>query len=268
MQRPQISHDRGGARSTPENRALEQIARDLSSDLRDIFHAPPPSRLPGPLELAIGRLSPRQGQIVALHYYGDLSVREIAGRLDISEGTVKRTLHDARGELRRTVGQDRQRQRPRRQTMKEWHMAGSHPSQYEHALAHETTYEGKPVAELRSVVPRTDGFGTLMQTFSAEQFLEQRVRFSGALKCENVENRVGLWMRVDGPAGRMLAFDNMPVARLARRPTGSTTRWYSTFQMRRWRSPSASCSSAKAKPGCLTSTSRQWDRRSRPQTQG
>jgi RNA polymerase sigma factor (sigma-70 family) len=196
-----------------EDRALEQVARDRSSDPLDMS-------LPGPLELAIGRLSPRQGQIVALHYYGDLSVHAIAGRLDVSEGTVKRTLHDARAELRRMVGHDQQLQRPRRQTMMGWHMAGSHPSQYEHALADETTYEGKPVAELRSVVPRTDGFGTLMQTFSAEHFSERRVRFSGALKCEGVEDRVGLWMRVDGSGNRMLAFDNM-----AGRPVGGTTDW-------------------------------------------
>ena len=105
--------------------------------------------------------------------------------------------------------------------MKGWHMAGTHPSQYEHLLADDTTYEGKPVVELRSVVPQTDGFGTLMQTFSAEHFLERRVRFSGALKCRNVENRVGLWMRVDGPGGgRMLAFDNM-----AGRPVSGTTDW-------------------------------------------
>ncbi len=105
-----------------------------------------------------------------------------------------------------------------------WHMAGSHASQYEHALADQTTIEGKPVVELRSVVPRTDGFGTLMQTFSAEHFLERRVRFSGALKCKDVGDRVGLWMRVDGPptptGRRMLAFDNM-----AGRPVGGTTDW-------------------------------------------
>ena len=101
-----------------------------------------------------------------------------------------------------------------------WHMAGSHPSQYEYSLAEETRYEGKPVVELRSVMSPTDGFGTFMQTFSAEHFLGQRVRFSGALKCESVEHRVGLWMRVDGQAGRMLAFDNM-----AGRPVGGTTDW-------------------------------------------
>ncbi len=203
-----------------EDRALEQVARDRSSDPSDVFQVPSPSSLPGPLEFAIGRLSPRQGQIVALHYYGDLSVRAIAGRLHVSEGTVKRTLHNARAELRRMVEQDQQLQRPRRQTMKTgWHMAGSHPSQYEHAIADETTYEGQPAAELRSV-SRTDGFGTLMQTFSAEHFSEQRVRFSGALKCEGVEDRVGLWMRVDGPGGGMLAFDNM-----AGRPVAGTTDW-------------------------------------------
>lgn len=202
-----------------EDRALEQAARDRSRDSSDAFQVPSPSSLPGPLELAIGRLSPRQGQIVALHYYGDLSVREIAGRLHVSEGTVKRTLHNARTELRRMVGQDQQLQRPRRQTMTGWHMAGSHPRQYEHALANETTYMGKPAAELRSV-SKTDGFGTLMQTFSAEHFVEQRVRFSGALKCKDVEDRVGLWMRVDGPGGQMLAFDNM-----AGRPIGGATDW-------------------------------------------
>ena len=205
-----------------EDRALEQAASDRSNHLSDIYHVPAPSSLPGPLESAIGQLSPRQAQIVVLHYYGDLSVGAIATRLDVSEGTVKRTLHDARAELRRMVGQDQQFQRPRRQTMKGWHMAGSHPSQYEHALTDETTYEGKAVVELRSVVPETDGFGTLMQTFSAEQFSGQRVRFSGALKCEGVENRVGLWMRIDGPGPewRMLAFDNM-----AGRPVSGTTDW-------------------------------------------
>ncbi len=202
-----------------EDRVLEQAAKDRSSDPTDVFQVSPPSSLSGPLEFAIGRLSPRQGQIVALHYYGDLSLRAIASRLHVSEGTVKRTLHDARTELRRMVGQDQQLKRPRRQTMTGWHMAGSHPSQYEHAIADETTYEGKPAAELRSV-SRTDGFGTLMQTFSAEHFSERRVRFSGALKCQSVENRVGLWMRVDGPGGQMLAFDNM-----AGRPVAGTTDW-------------------------------------------
>jgi len=102
-----------------------------------------------------------------------------------------------------------------------WHMAGSQPRQYEHALAGDLTYEGQPVAELRCVVDRADGFGTLMQTFLAEQFRGQRVCFSGALKSKDVEDRVGLWMRVDGQVGtEPLAFDNM-----ADRPIRGTTDW-------------------------------------------
>ncbi len=95
--------------------------------------------------------------------------------------------------------------------MKGWHMAGTRPTQYEHEYAANTTYKGKPVVKLRSSTAQTDGFGTLMQTFSATHFLNQRVRFGGAIKCEDVENRVALWMRVDGdaPARTMLAFDNM-----------------------------------------------------------
>ena len=53
-----------------------------------------------------------------------------------------------------------------------WHMAGTHPRQYEHGLAKDMSYEGKPVAHLRCSVERADGFGTLMQTIAAERFLD------------------------------------------------------------------------------------------------
>jgi len=90
-----------------------------------------------------------------------------------------------------------------------WHMAGSQPRQYDHELTGKTAY-GKPVARMWCTARRADGFGTLMQTFSPGKYLGQRLRFSGGLKCEDVEDRVGLWMRVDGPRGaEPLAFDNM-----------------------------------------------------------
>lgn len=205
-----------------EERALEALAMDHLRDPADLLQTPSGSSLSEPLASALGDLSPRQGQIILLHYYADLSIREIANRLAVSEGAVKRTLHDARAELRQLVGRNQEPHVHRRQTMTGWHMAGSHPRQYEHTLTAEATYEGRPVAQLRCSVDRADGFGTLMQKFSAERFLEQRVRFSGALECEDVNDRVGLWMRVDGgPSGAsMLAFDNM-----ADRPIGGTTSW-------------------------------------------
>jgi RNA polymerase sigma factor (sigma-70 family) len=51
--------------------------------------------------LLIATLPPRQWACIWLFYFEDLSVQEIAERLDISEGTVKGYLHDARGRLHR-----------------------------------------------------------------------------------------------------------------------------------------------------------------------
>ncbi|MGH2944563.1 MAG: hypothetical protein ACRDLN_17510, partial [Solirubrobacteraceae bacterium] len=54
-----------------------------------------------------------------------------------------------------------------------------------------------------------------------DDYRDTRVRFSGALKCRSVEDRVGLWMRVDGPRGTQpLAFDNMES-----RPVRATSEW-------------------------------------------
>jgi RNA polymerase sigma-70 factor, ECF subfamily len=52
---------------------------------------------------AIRALSPRRRLILALFYLDDLSVRQIADSLGISEGSVKRQLHDGRDELRRRL---------------------------------------------------------------------------------------------------------------------------------------------------------------------
>jgi RNA polymerase sigma-70 factor (ECF subfamily) len=58
------------------------------------------------LEHAISKLSPRQRLAVELFYFVDLPVAEVASVMGCSEGTVKSTLADARGSLRRLVGDD------------------------------------------------------------------------------------------------------------------------------------------------------------------
>jgi len=145
-----------------EDRALERLAMDRSSDPSQVLQSPSAAGFKEPVASAIGQLSLRQRQVVVLHYCGDLAVGEIARRLEVSEGTVKRTLHDARRALRRLMGTEHELRTPRRQTMTGWHMAGSHPGQYEPGLAEDATYEGKPAARLRCLVGRADGFGTLM----------------------------------------------------------------------------------------------------------
>ncbi len=61
-----------------------------------------------------------------------------------------------------------------------------------------------------------------MQNFSAEKFLNKRLRFSGYIKAKNVAGSAGLWMRIDGKENptKPLEFDNMN-----NRPIKGNTGW-------------------------------------------
>ena len=52
------------------------------------------------LDAALRRLSPQVRTCVVLRYYEDLTAAQIAERLGLAEGTVKRYLHDASAGLR------------------------------------------------------------------------------------------------------------------------------------------------------------------------
>jgi RNA polymerase sigma-70 factor (ECF subfamily) len=60
-----------------------------------------PERATGDVEFweAVRSLPRRQSQVVALHYLEDLAIADIAEVLEMAPGTVKKHLHDARGEL-------------------------------------------------------------------------------------------------------------------------------------------------------------------------
>lgn len=53
---------------------------------------------------ALARLSPRERACVVLRHFEDLPVRDVADRLDLSEGAVKRYLSDARRRLAPLLG--------------------------------------------------------------------------------------------------------------------------------------------------------------------
>ncbi|HWC16256.1 MAG TPA: hypothetical protein VG498_04550 [Terriglobales bacterium] len=93
-----------------------------------------------------------------------------------------------------------------------WFLAGSKPANYETGIDPEASYHDAHSAFLKSKTPDLEnegsGFGTLMQSFRAEQYLGKRVRLTGYIKSAAVREWAGLWMRVD-KGSSSVAFDNM-----------------------------------------------------------
>lgn len=101
-----------------------------------------------------------------------------------------------------------------------WTIAGNAPTDYSFAVDPTTAASGKRSASIAANPnARPNGFGTLMQTIAADDFRGSRVRLSGYLRTQ-AANRAQMWMRVDGPDGKILDFDNMDS-----RPVTGTTGW-------------------------------------------
>jgi len=100
-----------------------------------------------------------------------------------------------------------------------WILAGNDRDNYLTGIDRDVLYLGHPCAYLRGKPSATKGFGTLMQQFSASQYLGKRIRLSASVKSEEVSDWAGVWMRVD-QGMTTVAFDNMQ-----NRPIKGTTGW-------------------------------------------
>lgn len=107
-----------------------------------------------------------------------------------------------------------------------WSGSGPRPQDYEFGTDTMAGATGKQAAYVKALPgAQTAAFGGMLQCIKAENYLGQRLRFSGRLK--GVEaSAVQLWMRVDGPrpsgggAAPVLSFYNMQD-----RPITGTTDW-------------------------------------------
>lgn len=85
----------------------ERAWRDRAHLLVDDAATPSPERATvdrAQVADALERLSPRERACTVLRHYDDLTIPEIARRLDLSEGAVKRYLSDAARRLSRLLG--------------------------------------------------------------------------------------------------------------------------------------------------------------------
>ena len=96
------------------------------------------------------------------------------------------------------------------QKIEGWFLAGNKSESYVIGLDDSDYKTGSNSAFLVSTKKEIDGFGTLMQSCSADEFLGKRIKMTAYIKCEKVVDWAGMWFRVDSKkTGNMLSFDNM-----------------------------------------------------------
>lgn len=95
-----LTRDHGRHRAVLRRR-LPELARDAEQG-RSVIDAPFDSEF----WAAVATLSDRQRTAIALYYVGDRSVRHVAEEMEIREGSVKTTLHQARERLRQMLSED------------------------------------------------------------------------------------------------------------------------------------------------------------------
>jgi hypothetical protein len=92
-----------------------------------------------------------------------------------------------------------------------WNKNGAKADSYVVGVDSNQPWGGMPSAYVQSLTPTVEsGFGGMMQTTSAENYVGKRVRLSGWVKTEDANEGGGrLWLRIDGQERQMLGFDNM-----------------------------------------------------------
>ena len=100
--------------------------------------------------------------------------------------------------------------KPTTQTPSGWFIAGTVRAAYVAGVDPGVAMGDGPSGYLKSNRRKIDGFGTLMQEITPDNYAGGRIRVSCHLKTADVSAWAGLWVRVDRVRGRPpIAFDNM-----------------------------------------------------------
>lgn len=91
-----------------------------------------------------------------------------------------------------------------------WKLLTSAPRWYQASRQFEGAKAGRGSGLVQGVQEASNSsYALLAQKISAADYRGRRVRLSAYLRSEEVRGRTGLWLRVDGPQGEVLFFDNM-----------------------------------------------------------
>lgn len=110
-----------------------------------------------------------------------------------------------------------------------WGLTGSNPGAYEIRCDEVYSSCGMPIFRTRAGAGEPYGMGSVTHTESAEPWRGLKVRLWAELRTGRVDGWAGLWVRIDGPDGQPLAFDNMQNRPL--RGTGSFQKYEVVLQV-------------------------------------
>ncbi len=156
-------------------------------------------------------------RILDIAFYASFNSQEAFSR------AFKKTYRLAPGEYRRIMRSIifKQEEECMMQEIKGWFLSGSHPHLYKMGIDRQVVHTGNASGYLHSqFVTEAAEFATMMQQFKADKFLGKRLKLSCFIKCEDVDQFAGAWMRVDDQLGDVLQFDNM-----GNRPIKGTLDW-------------------------------------------
>lgn len=102
-----------------------------------------------------------------------------------------------------------------------WIISGSNFEKYSVMKDNTNFHSGKQsVKIIETANTSSNDFATVMQQFSAKNYLNKRIKLSAYLKSEEIKDWGGIWFRIDGRNFEQLKFDNMQD-----RPVVGTNPW-------------------------------------------